>query len=272
MIDEVLRIGDHVSVKVEQESREWGYDPCPDGTVVEVIGFTEHFVSRVGRLGRTPGVYENRAWCKIRLPDGTERTEWSGRFTLTDPDEYQRRVDEWRASGGRWGGEYLRPLPETELWEGDLVTSNRHSDVRCVARINYNWMGDRRADGSLMGFYDCSSDLYAGWHITLGPDDLTLVERGPVWKYEHGEPLTFDSLEEEAKFHNLLGNTEEVKNPACDLYKWDKDEALAAIRDGIGHAMTVGQGLFGTGPRVAVIKYHDENLGRRVAAYTLENF
>ena len=32
MIDELMRIGDEVAITIPQENREWGYNPCPDGT------------------------------------------------------------------------------------------------------------------------------------------------------------------------------------------------------------------------------------------------
>lgn len=277
MIGEVLRPGDQVVVNIEKESREWGYDPCPDGTVAEVLGFAEHYVGRVG-AHRPPGVYENTSWVKIKFPDPNiaglhhVRQEWSGRLTMLDQVEYERRLEEWRRNGGKLGGFLLRPLPETEFWEGDVVTSSRHDDVRVVAVIKFEWMGDKRADGSPVSIYACSSAIDAGWHVYCDASELTLVERGPIWKHHHGEPIAFPSLEEEARFYSLIGLTEEVRNPANDLFSWTKEEALQALRTGVGHGITVHNGLFGGSPRTGVIRYLDEDLGHRVAAYTLENF
>lgn len=270
MIGDVLELGDKVSITIEKENREWGYDPCPDGTVAEVVGFSETFYSRTGNFGHKPGVYETKSWVLVRSED-KEWREWSGRFTMLDAVEYERRVKEWRANGAPFVGAYLRELPETEFWEGDVVASAEHPDVRVVQGINYNWMGDKAYDGSPLGFYQCSSDLYAGWHVTLSPKHLTLVERGPVWRYFHGVPLNLDT-EAEAKLHNLLGLVDEVRNPATDLYKWTLDEALEALRDGLGHAIRGGTSFLSMEPRTSVVRYQDEALGERVAAMTLANF
>lgn len=41
MIDELMRVGDEVAITIPQENREWGYNPCPDGTKAIILGFSE---------------------------------------------------------------------------------------------------------------------------------------------------------------------------------------------------------------------------------------
>jgi len=57
MIDDTVRIGDEVIVTIPKENRDWGYNPCPDGTKATVLGFSETHHSRIDELGIKPGVY-----------------------------------------------------------------------------------------------------------------------------------------------------------------------------------------------------------------------
>jgi hypothetical protein len=91
-----LRVGDEVAITIPQENREWGYNPCPDGTKATILGFSEIHYGRLGNFGFKPGVYVNRACVNVRLPDGKEYSEYSGRLELTDKDEYERRLAAFR--------------------------------------------------------------------------------------------------------------------------------------------------------------------------------
>lgn len=55
-----LDFGDMVRVSVLPENREWGYDPCHDGTIAKVVGFAE--IELTGAWTDKPGVYRNRYW------------------------------------------------------------------------------------------------------------------------------------------------------------------------------------------------------------------
>jgi len=64
-----INIGDIVTVMVPAENREWGYDPCPDGTLGKVVGFDEIVWAGdwASRCGFKPGVYVNRYWAHIEI-------------------------------------------------------------------------------------------------------------------------------------------------------------------------------------------------------------
>lgn len=266
MIGETVRIGDEVLITIPPENREWGYDPCPDGTRATVLSFSEIHWGRINNCGIEPGVHINPCWARVRSADGKEWTENTGRFTLPDAEEYQRRIDEWRAAGDwRARKTKLRDLPETPFWEGDVVSAAREGYGKMfVVGIEYAW-GDEPT-------YRISDRMNAGWHTYARAAELTLIERGNVWNYYHDLPLKFDSLTAEAEFFNMLGHTEEVRNPANDLFLWTKDEALKAIEAGLVHGFSMGGGLFGSGPHINAIRFRDEDLGRRVAAETLVGF
>lgn len=286
MIDELMEIGDEVVITIEQESREWGYHPCPDGAKATILSFSEIHYGRLGNLGFKPGVYVNRVWVKLRMGDGTKHTEWSGRLELANKIEYDQRLaafrrkqheqpDNWRRK------EFLRELPETPLWEGDRVRVPRCAGVasQCnppgvftIIGIDYHHLTEKTMAGTKWPAYNISDKLGAGWHTAASENDMQLVERGLVWKFYHDEPISFSTVQEEANFFDAIGYTDEVRNPANGLFKWTKDEVLDAIRQGIVHGFTVSSGFFGGGPSISAKRYRDEEVGKRVAQATLEGF
>jgi hypothetical protein len=291
MMGSLLRAGDAVTITIEKESREWGYNPCPDGTAATVVGFEETYHGRI--LGLAPGVYANEFWVRLRFADGKESTEFAGRIELTDKEESERRVaayrealrldpDYWKNSRQR-----LRDLPGTPFWEMDWVRAARTSGVvsiyermppSCrpeilqVVGIDYHHLATKCLDGSKFPAYRISSKVGAGWDTSASEDDLVLEERGPVWKHYHKEPLSFPSLREEGNFFDWIGEADEVRNPASGLYAWTKEEALEAIRKGIAHGFSASNGLFGDGPYISVKRFKDPGLGARIAVATLEGF
>jgi hypothetical protein len=288
MINELIKVGDEIVIRIPQENRKWGYNPCPDGTKATILGFSQTYYGRFGNFGFKPGVYVNRAWVNVRLSDGNgkEYFELSGRLELTDKDEYERRLvafQKHQQENPNWHNkEFLRDLPETPFWEGDFVrvrgrsaiTSNippNRPDVFQIIGIDYHCLTEYAQVGTKYPAYKISSKLGACWHTLASDDDIVLVERGPVWKFYHDEPIVFSNIKEEAEFFELLGHTEEVRNPANGLYNWTKDEVLDAIRSGVVHGLAVSN-FFGGGSRISAKRFKNEDLGRRVALATIEGF
>jgi len=281
MIGELLKIGDIVSVTIPKENRDWGYNPCEDGDQGEVTSFGEIDYGYTGNFGHEPGIYVNRSSVTLKMIKTGEPLNISAyNVNLLDPAEEKvrdaaiRLKPEWYKDKER-----IRDLPETKFWPGDRIKihDERHRDQNgnnefVVVRINYSWMNNKCDDGSPYPFYDYSDKMSAGWHSSIRESDMSLVSRGNVWKHYHNEPVSFEDLKEEADFYSLLGHTTEVRNPANHLYSWTKDEALQAIRDGLAHVMSVSGGLFGGGPHLNVIRYNDEELGKRLAEATLKGF
>ena len=277
MIDALLNVDDKVVVEIGKESREWGYNPCPDGTKATVLGFSEITYGRIGNCGLKPGVYANRFWTRIRLEGGHEYARRLAGFRqrqAEDPDNC--RTDE-----------FLRDLPETPFWEGDFVRVSRRSVISVVydnmppkqdpetfqvIGIDYDKLDAKTVVGSKYPAYKISDKIGGGWHTSAGEDEMELAERGPVWKYYHNEPIKFFSLAEEAAFFGLIGETKEVRNQASGLYRWTKEEILDAIKAGLVHGFSLDRGFFGGAPSIRAIRFKNEELGKRVACATLEGF
>jgi len=292
MIGELVKVGDEVAITIPEENRKWGYSPCLDGTKATVLGFSEIYYGRLGNFGFRPGAYVNRSWIKLRLEDGREHMEFSSRLEFVDKAEYECRLAAFRGhqkeNPDNWRNrEFLRELPETPFWEGDFVRVHGRSAVSVVYSempperdpgffqiigIDYYNLDKMTQIGTRYPAYRISSKLSAGWETSASVDNMVLVERGPVWKFYHNEPITFDDIEEEAQFFEMLGHTEEVRNPANGLYSWTKEEVLDAIQKGLVHGFGMSSGFFGSKPSISAKRFRNEDLGRRVAQATLKGF
>lgn len=282
MLGEILKVGDTVVVNIPDENWKWGCNPVgkQNGVKAKVVGFGEIHNTRIQSFGMEPGVYVNHSWVDIEAQGKREPIHISSCFVdLEDKEEEKRRLRKYRDAGGYLASKVrLRDLPETKLWEGDEVRwvgeqSCPWGERRIqVASINYDYFGQMCDDGvTPMPQYNISP-IGGGGYVAVRETDLELVQRGNVWKHYHGEKIQFASLEEEVVFADMIGQVDEVKNPANDLYVWTLDEVLAAIRDGTADGIAVSNGLFGTSKSTRAKRFRDRDLGRRVATETLKGF
>lgn len=229
-----LLLGDKTKLKVGKENRDWGYNPGPDGTEVEVVGFSEIHYSRLQcYTGQKPGVYENHSWPMVRLPDGQEIAIWAGHLEHT-PEQMARPSFQHY---------FLRDLPETDIWEFDEIevptkmahpVHNGYYKNVFVIRIQYDNIGRLCNDGKTpMPMYDLSTDIYGSTGYTWDHEPAVLKNRGLMWKYFHNEPMDFADIKQEVWFFNRIHEYKEVRNPANEMYKWSDDEIKAGIKSGI---------------------------------------
>ncbi len=277
MIGEVLQVGDKVVINIHDENWNWGYRPVKEqkGTVAEVTGFSEITHSRVQNLGREPGVYVNHCWVYLK---GIENSIGSFNLELQDEEEYKRRVKEWRED--KTQKKKIRDLPEMKFWEGDVANVNwgatrspwKDEVEYKVARINYEYLDQKRNDGSPMPEYTITPASGGCGEVAVNESTMTLISRGNVWKYFNGEKVVFSDLNEEASFFSGLGHTDEVRNPANNLYSWTLEEVIQAVRDGIVDWLSVGNSLFSGELRHDAKRFRDRELGERVRQATIEGF
>ncbi|HET8575344.1 MAG TPA: hypothetical protein VFM02_04235 [Candidatus Paceibacterota bacterium] len=278
MLSELLQIGDEVVFKVHPEMRAWTdtYKDVPDGAKGVVCGFYDAVIyePRVPVLVHPPGVYHRKGAVSVWLTDG--RIIPGGySIEMADKNEEKRRDAALRDADGvlRTPQVRLGDLPATKFWEQDKVRvrfpNKWGEEVMVVDRIDYHHMHEGR-DGSPYPFYGVR--FLSGGGPSAAESWMELIERGNVWRYYHDQPLLFADLTEEASFFQLVGQTEEVRNPKNNLYSWTKDEVLDAIKNGIVHGFSVSSGFFGSGPRINARRFKDEVLGERVARATLEGF
>ncbi len=95
MHPDLICVGDQVTLDVEREAREWGYNPpYPDGTEAIVVGFTQivYTEQQAKATGKQPGQHNNTCWPVVQLPNGSVIKENHSRLKLKDQEEYERRV------------------------------------------------------------------------------------------------------------------------------------------------------------------------------------
>ncbi len=272
-LSELLRIGDEVVFKVEPERRACTdtYNDVPDGTHGIVCGFYDAVIyrSRIPVYTSQPGTYHQKGAVSVWLADGrVVPGDWS--IDMVNKEEQKRRDTAMRDAEGILVTEQTRlgDLPPTKFWEMDKVMVNQEPMMMTISRIDYHHMHSKRDDGSPYPFYNV--DYPQGGYAAATEAQITLVERGNLWKHHNNEPLSFSTLNEEASFFRAIGQAREVRNPANGLYKWSKDEALAAIREGTVHGFSMG-GLFGSSS-IITHRFNNKELGKRVAQATLKGF
>lgn len=178
-------------------------------------------------------------------------------------------------------------LPETPVWEGDTVVFTH--DLKRAAHKASQWIihaidytsGSRIACILQRPYEERSSQqevLTTPGHI----DCLNLVERGNLWKMEHGEKMKFPSIEAEARFYQSIGMSRKISQKVPlfkssiptfteypDKVEFSVAEALSSIRMGRGHEMKLRDKKEMT---FVLIEYDNQEFGRRMRAHTLAKF
>jgi hypothetical protein len=257
----ILRIGDKIVCTV-------GFDD----TVAVVCGLHDTLFyqgwTEVYRV--SPGVYHVNGAVSVLFPDGRVVSGVSA-IEMVDRDEQRRRHAAKHSSGDLFfeGMTRLGDLPETLFWVGDKVrvrSPRGGSEHEVIVRyIDYYNMHKRRDNGSPYPFY--IADCAGGGSTSAAESQMTLIERGPVWKYHHGEPLEFSDIWKEAGFFVSIGKAKAVANPASGLYSWTQGQVLDAVREGLVHTFSE----YG-GDIIDALRLMDEELGGRVAEAILEKY
>lgn len=248
-------LGVPVVVDIPDDARDWGYGPIANGTAGVITGFSTIAYGYTHNFGKEPGIYNNSSWPWVKFGDTTINISTCH---LTYPKDIEPAEDR-----------KLAELPFTDFYPYDRVRWGRaihHQGM--VSDIDYDRIDSRREDGSSYPIYTIQLDH--GGSISRSAEELELVERGNVWRKLFGLPLVFADLRDEANFTGATGGTEEVRNPASGLYRWNLKEVLQAIRDGIAHGFSMSN-LFGHSA-ISATRFKDEELGKKVAAETLKNF
>ena len=264
-----VQVGDVLIVSVAKENREWGYSPAQDGTRLKVTGFRTRYRGRCGEFGRTPGLYAfNDCPIVVKESDGAIVEIGSSHLRYEDGSTIRMDLD----------GEWIAELPELPFWEGDTVNVGKGfygpDENVVVARISYDDINTKCSDGvTPYPIYTISPSMGAGVSTSARESGLTLVSRGNIWKYYHGEPLHFDTIAAEAQFYDgQLGRTKDVRNEAIGLFAWTIEEAVCAVREGKADAISVTSRMFGSKQRPYLKKFLDEDVGARVRQETLEGW
>ena len=232
-----------------------------------VIGFGEKHIHRGSLRHKYSGCYIDFEKLFVAPTDGSPRTLISA-WSLTNMSlevEVPSRV-------------FIRigDLPETPFWEGDIVAfrdkvvmksdGGHVQNYDCHTVVSHKYLQD--------GGIECWIATPERVEIRVGsPDDLVLMSRGNLWKLDHGEPMIFASIEEETKFYQSIGMSQKLTHPS-ELPPWTSEEfgmetALSIVRRGFADEIKLKDKKLMT---FVVIKYDNEELGKRIRALTLAKF
>lgn len=285
---DVLLIQDIVQINVPPENRQYERFMAMHGEHVTVTGLGHVIIGRFSSDPRKPGVYSTTNWVTVTFSNGHTQSVNAGWLILVNSKEFKRRVEEFSRSekAKDWfhNTTYLRPLPDLPFWEGDIVQVSSEVAFQFnprlapedeqplfgVLKINYHLMNQVVVDGGPYPIYEVSDSPDGGASIALAGDELELICRGNVWNYYHGLTMHFDTVEDEANFYQRLGHTEQVRNALTGNFAWSRISGINAIRDGAVHGFSAESGFTGTDRGgVSLIRYRDEEVGKRIAAATL---
>ncbi|OGZ07235.1 MAG: hypothetical protein A3C13_04310 [Candidatus Lloydbacteria bacterium RIFCSPHIGHO2_02_FULL_50_11] len=95
---------------------------------------------------------------------------------------------------------------------------------------------------------------------------LKLLERGNIWKLEHGEPLSFANLDEEAGFYKSLGMSQKVIFTDTESELWPFGGGIRELQHGRADQLIVKDRK---NQEVVLIKYDNAEFGNRMRAAEL---
>ncbi len=260
-----------------------------------VVGTGEKLVSRGGRNHKLAGRYLDFTKLRIAPTKGGPEVLCSiNNGTVGPMFPFDGADAAWMTEEEMLGMAriliYSGPLPETPFWEGDCVklkSMSRRADPKgwTVKEIDYD--SPPNTDDYVYRITSTRPELRQEYWGA----GLELLARGNLWKMEHGEPTSFESIEDEAAFYKTL----EMSRNVTDVYATEQmrlasstefnnakeersfyasmtatfSEAIAALRSGKADEMKLKDK---TKMTYAVIKYDNEEFGSRMRAHTLAKF
>ncbi len=240
MVPEFVKIDDRVFLS-QSSDHPW-QRPDPSWPQATVVGFREtHFghFRRTGINGLKPGVYRDRETPLIRLDDGTVRACIAQRLVLADPMEYRLRLcgrREDRAPACVHRDDFLRDLPDTPFWEGDIVrpanpVKREHEAFEArVMAIDYGSLVASSDEAGQPPAYVLGNTEDGGlFDGTFPAEKLALVCRGEAWRRAHGEKITHPDVMAETFSALQFGGFDRVSIRGCSEFS-DADAELNVAR------------------------------------------
>lgn len=286
----LLRIGDIVKIVHDQwdQGNRWKeIQKYPIGQTGRIVGFAIQSVCRFKRHAKVaPGIYLNPAWPLVEVQKNVHSI-CADCISLSS-DIWQERYTHSARSipdSGKLYGARVGDLPDTEIWEGDVVELRPEMKIEQPEDLPLGTIPDHPSGliACWMNFTrpgDVHESLETEPHVRVsdrllcieGSDgfpmsSLRRIQHGNVWRRAHDQPLIFHDLAEEAIFFYTIGEATDVKSGRSEG-GWDKQSGLQAIRAGRGHGLWRNR----TPERISynLVKYDDPFLGKRIARATVQ--
>ncbi len=180
----------------------------------------------------------------------------------------------------------ISDLPETPFWEGDIVEirdyvakggSQECSNRWLVRNIDYDYLGRGQIFCEGVNLW-VDGQIRTNDSCKLPIEVFAVLAHGNLWKFGHGEQTSFASIEEEALFYESLGMSRKVIQSTSipeaveagflavrKSEEWELQSAVGCVASGAGDEIKNRKGM-----TFVVIKYDDEEFGKRMRAHTLQ--
>lgn len=281
-----LQLGEKVVIKACTSTDSTGLKALIGKTGV-IHGFGHRAFGPTRNFGIRPGIYCDRS-APIIVIDGSEAKDQhliparivqirapereairqSARFLVPDAS--------WRTQMER---DFLRPLPPTPFWEGDIVRLNvgpnkRHA-LMSVVSVDYDAIEAGAEDTQAV--YGVASSVGEGVTHVVSAVELRLFSRGNVWRKSHNEQIVTYCEDDHAEVACALavemGHYDIILPQSTPTSRrWTKKSTIEALRDGSIDYLLVNQNTSDLGPAANSnsralfgIKFFDQDLGIRLA-------
>ncbi|HEY9585633.1 MAG TPA: hypothetical protein VJJ02_03545 [Candidatus Paceibacterota bacterium] len=242
--------------EVEALLRQWFYVGQKINTAWAdsvLVGFGKKYVQRGGFDHKRAGVHIDFEKLVVSTTSGHCELLEANMFLgqLGRGGEFHERIKKLSIRIG--------DLPDTPFWVGDVV---HHSDTSI--RGSYTIEGVHYVDVS-----NAEERRYflSGNGMNQTGKCLVLVERGNIWKLEHGEPLVFpgsseqEMLYEEAEFYKSLGMSQKVIFTDTESELWPFGGGIRELQQGRADRLIVKDKKT---QEVILIKYDRAEFGNRM--------
>lgn len=309
ILDSFLLVGDRVIANYDEKNGSWEYGYRPEmhkivpnrmGGVVVAFGASERYYGHKRRQYGTGkhGVFQHRGCAYVRWDNGLCSRIDPHHTSFEDPTVMATRDRAVRFPNSH---EFtttqevrIRELPDLPYVEGDVIRLAAHcsriADFRrglesigrdqdptevVVDRIDYYNIDQKNDAGGPMPLYSVIpvglERKWSGQTIWHG-EDAGLIRRGNHWLHEHGEPTSFNSLEDEIQFEQELHRVIQLRNPKRGDYRWELNDVLTAIKNDEADAVSTSGSWFGNSPFPTAHRFINRDVGERVRQKTLAGF
>lgn len=239
----IYRIGDAV---IAQPNRNPEFYKCwvpklKEGARCVIDGYREAHIWRGRNEGRAydkTGLYSLNGAVRIRDAEGNGYHVGSENLEFVTPGLYEQRWKECMSLSGinlmnEYVGCHMQGLPELPFYERDIVSCQcrRTGEILmgCIYNIDYGSIGKRCDSKEKSKYLIYNIQLDNGGSTSYSEGEITLIQRGNIWKELKNQPLEFESVGESIIFYLATGRGLELRNQAALYCSFTREEIMEGL-------------------------------------------
>lgn len=198
---DIFAVGDQAVVKIAGKA-----DGVAVDTVGMIVGYMQQCYSRVNFKRNVAGIYNILNWVLFRTENGQTYNLTASQLQLVTRGPNPLPKPSALSPLG-YPLQFVGPLPELALWEGDFATLNLNGKTDRVEIIDINYTvvcndSDPTPPEERRGYHIMFTD--GKRRACVAANCLTLESRGKIWQLYHGEQPQFSSPTEEQTFREIV--------------------------------------------------------------------